>query len=643
MCGIAGFLGQYSRETALAMRERIAHRGPDSQGLYFDGAAGIALGHRRLSIVDLSETGSQPMDDQSGRYVICYNGEVYNFLDLRAELEATGHQFRGRSDTEVVLELFARSGTASFARLNGIFALAIWDKRDHILTIARDGVGTKPLYLTRTAQGLAFASELKALLALPDLDKRLDHEAVSAYISYLWSPGERTMFKAVRKLRPGSWLSIGPDQNEASGQFYTMPKPAPDFTLSDLGLIGRTGEMLAGAVERQMITDVEVGAFLSGGLDSSAIVAFARHQSPSDQAMQCFTIDYDQTAGEAPELEADLPYAERVADHLGVRLHKVAVDSRIAYEFEQLVYMLDEPQADPAALNNLMISALARQNGIKVLLSGTGGDDLFTGYRRHLAAGYDGIWDKVPAVARRSIAAVARNILPATGRARRVRKLLEGIDRSPAERAIGYFEWLSAERACALIHADFRPLPSDTRLPMYTTLAALGDATALDRVMWLDQHHFLADHNLNYTDKTGMARGVEIRVPFLDREMIAWAAQVPDSAKMRGGVTKWVLRKAMEPYLPYDVIYRPKAGFGVPLRSWLRNELRPMLEDLLSPETLAKRGLFDISAVSRLRQNTMSGREDGSYSLLALMAIELWCRQFVDTSDGGTNHALSGA
>jgi asparagine synthase (glutamine-hydrolysing) len=633
MCGIAGFLGQYSRETALAMRERIAHRGPDSEGLYFDGDAGIALGHRRLSIVDLSETGSQPMTDQTGRYVICYNGEVYNFLDLRAELEAAGHQFRGRSDTEVLLELFARSGTASFARLNGIFALAIWDKRDHILTLARDGVGIKPLYLTRTPQGLAFASELKALLALPDLDKQLDHEAVSAYISYLWSPGERTMFKAVRKLTPGSWLSIGPGQSEVSGQFYTMPKPVSDFTISDSDLIRRTGEMLASAVERQMITDVEVGAFLSGGLDSSAIVAFARHHHSGDgQQMQCFTIDYNQTAGEAPELEADLPYAERVADHLGVRLHKVVIDSRIAHEFEKLVYMLDEPQADPAALNNLMISSLARQNGIKVLLSGTGGDDLFTGYRRHLAARYDGVWDKVPGAARRPIAALARKMLPATGRTRRMRKLLQDIDRSRADRAIGYFEWLSAERACALIHPDFRPLPNNTRLPMYATLAALGEASALDRVMSLDQHHFLADHNLNYTDKTGMARGVEIRVPFLDREMITWAAQVPNSAKIRGGVTKWVLRKAMEPYLPHDVIYRPKAGFGVPLRSWLRNELRPMLEDLLSPETIAKRGLFDMQAVSQLHQNTIDGREDGSYSLLALMAIELWCRQFVDMS-----------
>lgn len=639
MCGIAGFLGQYTRETAVAMRERIAHRGPDSEGLYFDAAAGIALGHRRLSIVDLSETGSQPMADQSGRYVICYNGEVYNFPELRAELETSGHVFRGRSDTEVVLELFARGGTASFARLNGIFALAIWDTQSRTLTLARDGVGIKPLYLTRTARGFVFASELKALLALPDLDKRLDHDAVSAYISYLWSPGERTMFRAVRKLAPGHWLTIDTDKSETSGQFYAMPKPAPASAISDTELICTTAATLADAVERQLITDVEVGAFLSGGLDSSAIVAFARKNLGSSQRMQCFTIDFQQTAGEAPELEADLPYAERVADHLGVRLHKVSVDSQIAHQFEQLVYTLDEPQADPAALNNLVISALARQNGIKVLLSGTGGDDLFTGYRRHIAAGYDGIWDRSPAAIRRPIAAFARTLLPAKGRTRRLRKLLEVVDRDQSDRAISYFEWLSAEQACALVHTDFRPLPGSTRLPMRKTLEALGKATALERVMWLDQHHFLADHNLNYTDKTGMAQGVEIRVPFLDREMIAWAARIPDNAKLRGGVTKWVLRKAMEPYLPHDIIYRPKVGFGVPLRSWLRNELKPMLEDLLSPETLAKRGLFDIQAIIELRDNTMNGRVDGSYSLLALMAIELWCRQFVD-SDGRANSAI---
>jgi asparagine synthase (glutamine-hydrolysing) len=264
------------------------------------------------------------------------------------------------------------------------------------------------------------------------------------------------------------------------------------------------------------------------------------------------------------------------------------------------------------------------------LLSGTGGDDLFTGYRRHIAARYDSIWDTTPVMFRRPIAAFARTILPAAGRTRRLRKLLETVDRDQSDRAISYFEWLSAEQACALIHPDFRPLPAATRLPMRKTLAALGKGTAVDRVMWLDQHHFLADHNLNYTDKTGMAQGVEIRVPFLDREMIAWAARIPENAKLRGGVTKWVLRKAMEPHLPHDIIYRPKAGFGVPLRSWLRNELKPMLDDLLSPETLAKRGLFDIEAVVKLKENTMNGRVDGSYSLLALMAIELWCRHFVD-------------
>ncbi len=629
MCGISGFLGQYPREIAQAMRDKIAHRGPDAHGLFYDENARVALGHRRLSIIDLTDTGSQPMDDRSGRYVICYNGEVYNFQELRLELEQAGHSFRGRSDTEVVIECFAKYGVESFGRLNGIFALAIWDRQDARLTLARDGLGVKPLYVTRTQSGFCFASEIKAFLALPDLDRTLDPVAISAYLTYLWSPGERTPFQAVKKLTPGCWLTVDAKGREDCGQFYDLPQPSANVALSDEMLISTTRQTLERAVQRQLMTDVEIGAFLSGGLDSSAIVALARDQVGS-KAMQCFTIDYAQKAGEAPELVNDLPYAERAADYLDVELHKVKVDSSIAYQFEQLVYVLDEPQADPAALNNMLISALARQNGIKVLLSGTGGDDLFTGYRRHLAARFDPVFAAMPSSLRKSAGYIARTLLPARGATRRIRKLMEAGQGSDNERAIAYFEWTDAQRAGALMNAAIRPSPMETRAPMIAALDKLVRPSGIDRVLALDQHYFLADHNLNYTDKTGMAHGVEIRVPFLDLEMADWASRVPNSAKIRHGVTKWVLRKAMESHLPNDIIYRPKAGFGVPLRSWLRHELRPMLDDLLHPNTITKRGLFDQAAVQKLLADTMSGHQDGSYTLLALMTIELWCRKFVD-------------
>lgn len=637
MCGIAGFLGQYSPSVAHAMGTRIAHRGPDSAGVFVDQDTQIALVHQRLSIIDLSEAGSQPMADASDRFVICYNGEVYNFPELRAELEQGGHVFRGRSDTEVVLELFARDGVSCLSRLNGIFALAIWDRRERVLTLARDGLGVKPLYVTRTPSGLAFSSEMKAFLALKDLDRTIDPGAVAAYLSFLWSPGERTMFRSVRKLQPGSWLTIQADGAEKSGRFYSLPRPAPRTDMSDSDWIASLTSHFDAAVKRQMVTDVEVGAFLSGGLDSSAIVSSAL-QLVGPRGIQCFTIDYQEKPGEAPEILSDLPYAKQVADHLEVDLHQVTVGSEISAGLADLAYILDEPLADLAAMNNLLISALARQHGIKVLLSGTGGDDLFSGYRRHVAAQFDGLWDKVPDFARSTISSLSRTLLPPSGRTRRLRKVLEPVAGSGQDRTIAYFEWLNAERVRSLITPALRPLSTEIRAPFYDTLAQLGPADAFDRVLWLDQHHFLADHNLTYTDKTGMAHGVEIRVPFLDYELVALAAQMPRNIKIRDGKTKWVLREAMKPRLPSIVMTRKKAGFGLPLRSWLKHELRPLADDLLSAETVNRRGLFDAAEVQRLRDDTMADREDGSYTLLSLMMIELWCRSFADAELGLAAH-----
>jgi asparagine synthase (glutamine-hydrolysing) len=627
MCGIAGFLAPYSREVAERMGQRIAHRGPDSTDLMFDAESRIALVHRRLAIIDLSSAGAQPMEDSSGRYVICYNGEIYNFLELRKELLSQGVCFRGNSDTEVIVEYFARHGDAVFPRLNGIFALAIWDRREMELVLARDGLGVKPLYIRDGLEGFAFASELKALLELPDLDRTLDPVAAVAYLSYLYSPGERTMFRSVRKLRPGSVLRIRSGQASRESVFYRIPAVSP-IQRTDAEAIAGTLSALDHAVERQLIADVDVGAFLSGGLDSSAIVALARKHMPKCR-MQCFTIDYDGRSDEAAELETDLPYGQQAARHLDIDLHVVRVDANMADMFEQLVYTLDEPQADPAALNSLQIAALARQHGIKVLLSGAGGDDILTGYRRHQAASYDRIWDFTPGALRSALASMARRLPLSPSLARRARKLLEHVDRGGEDRLMAYFEWLSPDNAAALLIEDDPMLADAARVPMRDVLARYP-GSAVERTLKLDQHFFLTDHNLNYTDKTGMAHGVEIRVPFLDLEFIDWAATLPADIKMRRGETKWVLRKAMEGILPSNIIYRPKTGFGVPLRSWLRNELRPMLEDTLAPDVVERRGLFSATRVSALKNDTLAGRIDGSYALLGLMAIELWCRRFVD-------------
>lgn len=634
MCGIAGFLGSYSPELLGRMGDRIAHRGPDDRGMFFDAEAGIGFAHQRLSILDLSQAGHQPMTDQSGQLTLCYNGEVYNFRDLRADLTRRGVAFRGSSDTEVILELIARDGLDALARLNGIFALALWDNKSRQLHLVRDGLGVKPLYWTRTSKGIAFASELKALLALPDLARGLDPVAAAAYLSYLYSPGERTMFANVKKLGPGVCLTITRAGPTRQTRFYTLPLPNP-VSIDDVTAIDCMRGMLNQAVGRQMVADVEVGSFLSGGLDSSAIVAMARNHVPS-RSLPCFTIDYAAKKGNEQELVSDLPYARTAAQHLGVALHEVRVGPEMAYDFPSLVEMLDEPQADPAALNNFYICRLARQMGIKVLLSGAGGDDLLTGYRRHQAAYADDWIGRLPVVLRSAVARVAARLPLGHPLTRRLRKSLSHLDDSQSMRILRMFEWTAPEHSAELLASvdDKVEMARSVRKPMLDAVREDGLRSGIDRALRLDQRFFLTDHNLNYTDKTGMAAGVEIRVPFLDLDMIDWAAKLPQPLKLRAGQTKWVLRKAMKGILPHEIIYRPKTGFGVPLRAWMRDELRPMIDELLSTSAVESRGLFDAGSVARLRRATEEGQTDGSYALLSLATIELWCRRFVDQTVG---------
>lgn len=628
MCGIAGFLGRFDPDLLSRMGDRIAHRGPDDVGIMADSTAGIGLVHRRLSIVDPSSAGHQPMRDASGRYVICYNGELYNAPELRNGMAGEGATFRGHSDTEVLLEFIARRGLGQLHQLNGIFAFALWDTYERLLHLVRDGMGVKPLYVTHTAKGMAFASELKALLALDDLSDELDPIAATAYLSYLYSPGERTMLKAVKKLEPGTCVTYSDGRKVDEQSFYRLPFPVP-VTGNDAELIQSTRDALDHAVERQMLADVEIGAFLSGGLDSSAIVASLRRQQP-DRRLRCFTINYTAGPGDEAEMISDLPYARAAARHLGVELIEVQVDGSMAQSFEQLIYMLDEPQADPAALNNFFIARSARDLGIKVLLSGAGGDDLFTGYRRHQAANLDAYVGHIPQALRRAVAAMALKLPVSGGTTRRIRKALSGIGASETDRVMRLFEWLAPEHASTLLNDGDDSIAQAARQPFAEAAADPRLMSAVERALRLDQRFFLTDHNLNYTDKTGMAVGVEIRVPFLDPDLMAWAARIPLSAKIRKGQTKWVLRQAMEPRLPHDIIYRPKTGFGVPLRAWMRRELKPLMDETLSPAVIEARGLFSAKGVAQLRKATDEGTIDGSYPLLGVASIELWCRHFID-------------
>ncbi len=631
MCGIIGFSGSFSHEALELGLHAIIHRGPDDTGIFFDQSREIGLGHARLAIIDLSPAGHQPMEIEDGILRIVFNGEIYNYRELQSDLRSKGHTFKSSSDTEVLLKLYLEHGREMLKMLNGIFAFAIYDSRSDELFLARDALGVKPLYVAETDRGVGFSSEIKGLLHLIPECRELDHLALHRYLCCLWCPGDRTPLKAVRKVQPGEYLVIKSGRVHSRTLWYSLPIDSASGKSSQSPeiLTRKLRDHLRTAVSRQMISDVPVGAFLSGGLDSSAIVAFARESTPD---IQCYTIR--QTGGTEDGVTDDLLYAHRVAQYLGVPLHTVEVDSSdMAGDFEQMIRQLDEPLADPAALNVLYISRLAKRHGIKVLLSGAGGDDLFTGYRRHYAVHLQGYLQHLPRTTRHAIEWLGKRLDTRSPVFRRIAKFSDGAALLGNNRLANYFLW-GQESQLLSLYSDAvgsQLASGDATRPFIDYLEMLPTgASPIDKMLALEQRFFLADHNLTYTDKMSMAEGIETRVPFLDPDLVNFSAHVPSTMKQRGRVGKWIFKKAMEQHLPEDVIYRPKTGFGAPLRRWMNQELSTLTHDLLGSTSLRQRGIFDPTAVSRLLDANRAGKADGSYTLLAIMAIEIWCRHYID-------------
>ena len=630
MCGIAGFYGDFDSDLTARMNATIAHRGPDDAGLWFSQDKRVGLAHRRLSIIDVSKWGHQPMSDSDGRAVIVYNGELYNYREFRSELEGRGVRFVGHSDTEVVLHAYLEYGQSVLKRFNGIFAFAIFDARDRSVLLVRDGLGVKPLYYSELPRGVLFASEIKALLCESSLDRELDPRALHAHLTYLWCPGPRTLLKRVRKVPPGSALLLRDGRIEKKWQYYELPFPEdgrysdPVDPPSSL----RTG--LREAVHRQMVSDVPVGAFLSGGLDSSAIVRFARERAAGGR-LDCFTIGLEGHGMRADGMSDDLPYAKRMAAHEGVNLNVVRVGPEMISHLPEVIYHLDEPQADPATINVLLIARLARDHGIKVLLSGSGGDDLFAGYRRHMALVAERYWSWAPPFARGLMTKITETLPKSNTLLRRIAKAAKFADRSSRERLYSYFYWIDPVQSAQLLTHDLRNSADSVTEPFHDAIAHLHpDLSSLDRMLFLEQKFFLGDHNLNYFDKLAMAAGVEVRVPFLDLEMTRFANMLSPKWKQRGHRGKFVLKRAMETELPKAIIDRPKTGFGAPLRYWLKNELFDSVNELLSVKSLRDRGIFDADNARAIIDADRAGRVDASYTVFAMLCIEIWCRIFLD-------------
>ena len=633
MCGIYGVIG--AMRSPAAGLSALSHRGPDGLHSWQDEAAGVWLGHARLAIIDPTAAGDQPMVSPNGRFVMVYNGEIYNFLELRVELEEAGETFVSHCDSEVLLRLFARQGRDCFTRLRGIFAAAFWDRASNTLTVVRDSMGVKPFYWVGEQHRFAFASELKSLVRAGDVVPRVNPRAVLRLLGLLWSPGEETIVAGVHKLLPGQYMEVRLGAGAPVAVRYADPaRPAETKSAAKVDdLVAQTRAMVEQAVQRQLISDVPLGAFLSGGLDSSAIVAFAARNRTGPGKLRCFSIEVKAKELGGEGFAEDLPYARKVAGALDVDLDVVTADERIMDRLPEMIYHLDEPTPDPSALNTLLIAELARANGIKVLLSGTGGDDIFTGYRRHFALMQERTWGWLPQAARRGLTAATGLPPQRHPMLRRIAKAFRHADQPETERLLAYFLWLDADSITNLLSRDLRAQIEDNDLftPMRETLGRLPDGTApLDRMLYLECNHFLADHNLNYADKMAMACGVETRVPLLDEDLVRFAGTIPLDLKQRGRTGKWIFKKAMEGILPNEVIYRPKTGFGVPLRQWLNGPLRPLVERTLAHEALKARGLFDPDAVDALLRGLFAGTNDAGYTVFALMCIELWCQQFID-------------
>ncbi len=631
MCGITGIL---SNRDIIKSIERantlIAHRGPDDKGILY--YKNIALAHQRLSILDLSPRGHQPMISNNDSIVIVYNGEIYNHLDIRRQI-GNAYSFQSTSDTETILAGYQIYGTEIFRMLNGIFALAILDLTQNELIICRDQYGVKPLYYYAHNGDFIFGSELKSFKYIEGIDKSLDYEALVNYLHFLYSPGEKTPFKYVKKLLPGHYVNIPLDYpNELKfTKYFEIPFDGKREERDEKEWIDKLDLTFTNAVERQLQSDVPIGFFLSGGLDSSLIVAIAK--KITGKKLRTYTIDTDITKNNIEGFTNDLFYAKKVAKHIGVDLEIVKSDVDIVNDFDKMIWHLDEPQADAAPLNVLNISKMARYKGDFVLLGGAGGDDLFSGYRRHQAILMEKYLKAFPGFMIKGLKGIS-SVLPQNNpKIRRLSKLLKHGNLSEIERLAGYYEWLPLNVNKSLFNREIQERlkaynPSDILIKSLTNIA--DEKEVLNYLLYWDMKYFLPDHNLNYTDKMSMAVGIETRVPFLDNDLVSLSTQLPVDLKMNGKTTKYLLKKVAEKYLPKEVIYRPKTGFGAPVRKWITQDLDYMIRESLSIKNINQRGIFDAKQIQNLIKNNKKGKIDASYSIWSLLAIESWMRQFVD-------------
>jgi asparagine synthase (glutamine-hydrolysing) len=645
MCGFAGFLQsststpEVMRETVRTMSATLQHRGPDDAGVWTDATSGIALGHQRLSIIDLSAEGHQPMRSISGRYVIAFNGEIYNFEDLRKELDGEGFAWRGHSDTEVMLAAFERWGVSgSLERFNGMFAFALWDRTERVLHLARDRLGEKPLYYGRMGQTLLFASELKALRTHPAWRGEVDRDALAAYLRHSYVPAPHSIYRGIFKLPPAHHLVVSASDKgamPAPRAYWSMRKAAEDgvanpLTGSDEAAVDELERLLLDAVRIRTVADVPVGVFLSGGVDSSTIVALM--QAQSDRQVKSFSIGFEEDAYN------EAPYANAVARHLHTDHTELYVTAAEALSvIPRLPHIYDEPFSDSSQIPTILVSQLARQQ-VKVSLSGDGGDELFCGYVRYFWGRR--IWNKikhvpygmrnlagsalrsVPIQAWNSVIGGAGRLLASTSLKEitgdRLHKLADVLA-VPSAEALYHGLVSHWESPSTVVHGSRE---AATILTDPSQWAKLSDFT--QRMMYLDTMSYLPDDILVKVDRASMSVSLESRVPLLDHRLVEFAWRVPLSMKIRGDQGKWLLRQVLYRYVPRNLIERPKMGFGVPIDTWLRGSLRDWAESLLSERRLRQDGYFAPGPIRQKWAEHLSGARNWQYWLWDILMFQAW-------------------
>lgn len=621
MCGIAGFIGQGDKQILSRMTDSIRHRGPDDEGFFVFGEA--HLGMRRLSIIDLAG-GKQPIFSEDGQIAVVFNGEIYNFLELRDQLLKKGHQFKTKSDTEVIVHLYEEEGERLFEKLNGMFAIALWDNQEKKLILARDRFGKKPLYYCLFGQTLIFGSELKALLKHPFVKRELDFEALNYYLTYEYVPTPKTIFKNIFKLEPSHYLTF---QNGSikKNEFYQIKFGTVDcggWDCSEAGFLAEFEKGLERAVSSRLISDVPLGIFLSGGLDSGTIAHYA--QKASSQKIKTFFIGFSD-----PSFDESV-YARKVSRHLGTEHHEQILEAKDLFDLvPKITDLLDEPLADASIIPTYLLSKFTKEE-VTVALSGDGGDELLMGYPTFQAHRLAEYYLKIPELVRKNILESIIKRLPVSfGNITldyRLKRFILGLNYTPEHRDLIWIGSFTDKEKKKL----FRPeiLQSLSNVNEFDILdryeQEVKDLLFLEKVVYLYLKTYLLDDILAKTDRASMFASLEVRAPFLDYQLVDFINSMPIDLKLRGFTTKYVLKKLMADKLPLDIVNRKKKGFGIPVGRWLRGELRPLLLEVLSRENIEKNGIFNYAYVKQLIDEHLSGRRDNRKLLWTLMIFQMW-------------------